>query len=864
MADLEKSISDPNAAELRQLIDLLPQYMCVDAPDGTVLYANHRLLEFLGLTLEETQASDFRTRTFHPDDLQRVRATREEAVARGIPWEVETRLLRKDGLYRWFLIRFNPLRDEQGNVVRWYAAGTDIHDRKQAEAELRQLVDAVPQHIVVLDGQGQRLHANQAALDYHGYTQDQFLEVDHSECFHHDDLEAYERLREDAITSGKSWEAEIRLRRRDGQYRWFLMRSNPLRDDQGRVLRFYLARTDIEDRKRAEEALHRINDFLTVYKQLVESSMDGILAFDKEGRYTIWNTGMEKIFGIRKEERLGRHASELCPFFKLVDGSTQKNCYSAVLTGNGVIAGDTPYVFPDSGREIFLEGHFSPLRGCDDKVIGGLATIRDVTARKKSADELRRSEAYLAEAQALSHTGSYAHDVSREIVYLSEEAHRIFGFDPTNASVTHEDVRSRVHPEDVPIFEACSANVIRERQASRSDFRLLLPDSTIKHIRCVSRPVFDALGDVVQVVGTNMDVTEQRQANAALEKAFEEIKQLKEQLYRENLALKEEVDQASLFEEIVGSSAPLKKVLVQVSKVAAAESTVLITGETGTGKELIARAIHKRSPRASHAFVSVNCAAVPVALIGSELFGHEKGAFTGATQRRLGRFELAEGGTLFLDEVGDLPAETQIALLRVLQERQFERIGGNQPIAVNVRIIAATNRDLKAAINAGTFRDDLFYRLNVFPIDVPPLRDRKEDIALLVEYLTERYASKAGKKIRSIQRQTLELLQAYEWPGNIRELQNVIERAVILCDTDTLSVDEVWLQKQPRSRRHNGNGLARLDAENERRLIESALAESGGRVAGAAGAAAKLGIPRSTLETKIRKLGIKKHRFHPD
>jgi PAS domain S-box-containing protein len=864
MADLQKPNRDPNAAELRQLVDLVPQYMCVDAPDGTVLYANHRLLEFFGLRLEETQASDFRTRTFHPDDLERVRATREEAVSRGMPWEVETRLLRKDGQYRWFLIRFNPLRDEQGNVVRWYAAGTDIHDRKQAEAELRQLVDAVPQHIIVLDGQGQRLYANQAALDYHGYTLDHFLAVDHSECFHHDDLAAYDRLRENAIASGNSWEAEVRLRRRDGQYRWFLMRSNPLRDDQGRVIRFYLARTDIEDRKTAERALQRSNDFLTVYKQLVESSMDGILAFDREGRYIIWNTGMEKIFGIRKEERLGKHASELCPFFKLLDGTTQKNCYSAVLAGKGVIVSDNPYVFPDSGREIFLEGHFSPLRDCDDNVIGGLATIRDVTERKKSADALRQNEAYLAEAQALSHTGSYAHDLNRQIVYLSEEAHRIFVFDPTNTTVTYEDVRSRVHPEDVPIFEACSPNVIREREASTSDFRLLLPDGTIKHIHCVSRPVFDALGEVVEVVGTNMDVTEQRQANAALEKAFEEIKQLKEQLYRENLALKEEVDQASLFEEIVGSSTPLKRVLVQVSKVAAADSTVLITGETGTGKELIARAIHKRSPRASRAFVSVNCAAVPAALIGSELFGHEKGAFTGATQRRLGRFELAEGGTLFLDEVGDLPAETQIALLRVLQERQFERIGGNQPIAVNVRIIAATNRDLKAAINAGTFRNDLFYRLNVFPIEVPPLRDRKEDIPLLVAYITERYASKAGKKIRSIQRRTLELLQAYEWPGNVRELQNVVERAVILCDGDTLSVDEVWLQKEPSSRRHNGNGLARLDAENERRLIESALAESGGRVAGAAGAAARLGIPRSTLETKIRKLGIKKHRFHPD
>jgi len=358
-----------------------------------------------------------------------------------------------------------------------------------------------------------------------------------------------------------------------------------------------------------------------------------------------------------------------------------------------------------------------------------------------------------------------------------------------------------------------------------------------------------------------MDVTEQHLAQAALEKAFEEIKQLKEELYRENLALKEEIDQTSLFEEIVGSSEPLRRVLVQVTKVARADSTVLISGETGTGKELVARAIHKRSARASRAFVSVNCAAIPAALIGSELFGHEKGAFTGATQQRLGRFELAKGGTLFLDEVGDLPAETQVALLRVLQERQFERIGGNQTLTTNVRIIAATNRDLQAAIDEGTFRRDLFYRLNVFPIDVPPLRDRKEDIPLLVEYLTERYASKAGKKIKNIEKRTLELLNSYQWPGNIRELQNVIERAVILCDGGTLSIDEVWLQHAPGRQSDTRNGLARLGSDREKALIESALRESKGRVAGSAGAAAKLGIPRSTLETKIRTLGIDKHLF---
>jgi transcriptional regulator with GAF, ATPase, and Fis domain len=257
----------------------------------------------------------------------------------------------------------------------------------------------------------------------------------------------------------------------------------------------------------------------------------------------------------------------------------------------------------------------------------------------------------------------------------------------------------------------------------------------------------------------------------------------------------------------------------------------------------------------------VNCAAIPPGLIGSELFGHEKGAFTGATQRRLGRFELADGGTLFLDEVGDLPPETQIALLRVLQERQLERVGGTQSIAVNVRIIAATNRDLKDAVAAGEFRSDLFYRLNVFPISVPPLRDRKDDIPLLVEYFTERYARKAGKKIRNIDKKTLELFLAYDWQGNIRELQNVIERAVILCDAETLSVDKSWLQSVSGRSNQAGIGLARPAAEQERKLIESALAESRGRIAGPSGAAARLGVPRSTLETKIRRLGILKHRF---
>jgi transcriptional regulator with GAF, ATPase, and Fis domain len=308
----------------------------------------------------------------------------------------------------------------------------------------------------------------------------------------------------------------------------------------------------------------------------------------------------------------------------------------------------------------------------------------------------------------------------------------------------------------------------------------------------------------------------------------------------------------------VGSSPALKTVLSSIVKVAPTDSTVLITGETGTGKELIARAIHKGSQRAGQAFISVNCAAIPSSLIASELFGHEKGAFTGALQRHQGRFEMAHSGTIFLDEIGELPAETQIALLRVLQERQFERVGGSRVISSDVRIIAATNRDLSAAIAAGAFRADLFYRLNVFPIDVPPLRQRQEDIPMLVEYFVERYAEKAGKQISKIDKNTLKLCQSYHWPGNIRELQNIVERSVILCTGDTFSIDAAWLSSKIVARQKASAPLTKTLQGYERELIEAALAESNGKVAGPNGAAAKLGIPRSTLDLKIKQLNIRK------
>jgi len=582
---------------VRLIVDSIAGLVAMMTPEGEVEFVNNRVLEYFGKTLEELKVwatSD----AVHPDDLPQVFVARRRSLETGEPFDIDHRLRRADGEYRWFHIRGLPLRDTEGRIVRWYTLLTDIDERRraeekarQSEVELRQLLDFAPQYVAVLgpDRDRTRLYTNQALLDYFGFTLDEWRSTDRHKYYHPDDWERLTSETQSKFLNGIPHEYEARFLRKDGKYRWFLFRWNPLRDEQGRVTRWYAAATDIEERKLAEQRLQN-----------------------------------------------------------------------------------------------------------------------------------------------------------------------------------------------------------------------------------------------------------------------------------ENVALRDEIDQASMFEEIVGSSKTLRRVLSQVARVAETDSTVLILGETGTGKELIARAIHNRSNRSTKAFVRINCAAVPASLIATELFGHEKGAFTGAVQRRMGRFELANGGTIFLDEVGELPPETQITLLRVLQEREFERVGGAQPISVDVRVLAATNRDLNGAIGAGTFRQDLFYRLNVFPIQIPPLRERRDDIPILLEYFIDRYAKKVGKRIKSIRKHTLELFQAYDWPGNIRELQNVVERAVVLCDDDTFSVDETWLKRKlaresPLSM--PASALGRLDADQEKRIIEAALAETGGRIAGPSGAAAKLGIPRQTLDSKISTLGIDKRRF---
>src|SRR5271154_6172388 len=487
--------------------------------------------------------------------------------------------------------------------------------------------------------------------------------------------------------------------------------------------------------------------------------------------------------------------------------------------------------------------------------IAGIAIERDQsqTALSAAFEEIKKSEGQLRQMVDAIPQTIVVLGPDGSVVYVNRTVLDYSGL--STEDLTKTDFRERVfHPEDFERLRETRRIGFSRGIPWENELRVRRKDGQYRWFLIRYSPLFDEQGRLIRWFSAGTDIEDRRRDE--------------DKLREENLALREEIDRSSMYEEIVGSSTPLRALLSQVGKVAPTDSTVLILGETGTGKELIAGAIHKRSKRSARAFIRVNCAAIPPSLIASELFGHEKGAFTGALQRRLGRFESADGGTIFLDEIGELPPETQVSLLRVVQEREFERIGSSRPISAAARVIAASNRDLEAAVAAGTFREDLFYRLNVFPIRVPSLRERKDDIPLLVEYLVERYAKRTGKKISHIKKKTLDLFQAYDWPGNIRELQNVIERAVILCDGETFSIDETWLQRKSNQQAVSMVSRAGVLAKDkkefvdrERNAIETALAECRGRVSGPSGAAAKLGIPPQTLDSKIASLGVDKRIF---
>ena len=482
------------------------------------------------------------------------------------------------------------------------------------------------------------------------------------------------------------------------------------------------------------------------------------------------------------------------------------------------------------------------LRMFADQAAAAIANAEAFEALERTRAEVEKRARELKQVIDLAPLHMFIWETDANVSYGNRAAHEYFGPIPPKRPMEFLDLVA--HPDDVEALKKGIREAMSRSERFEMEVRMRRHDGEYRWFLYQLSPLRDERGNISRWCGTRTDI--------------DEPKRVQDRTERENLVLREEIDRASMFEEIVGASPALQFVLARVSKVAPSDSTVLITGETGTGKELVARAIHRRSPRAGRAFVSVNCAAIPRDLIASELFGHEKGAFTGALQRRLGRFELAEGGTIFLDEIGELTPETQVALLRVLQEREFERVGGGVAIRADVRVIAATHRNLPELIEAASFRSDLYYRINVFPIEVPPLRERKEDIRLLVAYFIERYSTKSGKKFLSLSKKSMDSFEAYTWPGNIRELQNVIERSVIVCDSDEFSVDESWLSRAPVTL---SRPLVEDLLDEERARIEAALNRAKGRVSGPTGAAAALGLPASTLDSKIKALKIDKRRF---
>jgi formate hydrogenlyase transcriptional activator len=646
---------------------------------------------------------------------------------------------------------------------------------RASEQSFRLIVDSIPGLVNTTTAEGEFEFVSQQCLDYFGTTLEELKAQESkgwttSNIVHPDDFAHMQATWRRSVETGDPYQSEYRIRRADGVYRWFHVRSLPWRDTEGRIVRWYTLRTDIDDRKRAEDRLQLLLD---VTNQVVSN--------------------------LQLSDLLGAISSS-------VRRVMQCDLVSVCFPDSEIKRLQTFVIdFPDSKG--FIREELISIEGS----LGGFV-FRTGKPWAGNATDLLRS--------GLKNDPAIAEGLKTGCVLPLISRNGVLG------------VLALGRREDHP-FSSVDIGFLTQ---VANQVAIAVENAT-------------AYGQI-------------EEARAELEEAFEEIKDLKDRLQDENVALREQIDQALMFEEIVGVSPALRAVLSRVSKVAPTDSTVLLMGETGTGKELIARAIHKRSRRSSRAFVSVNCAAIPASLIASELFGHEKGAFTGATQRRLGRFELAEEGTIFLDEVGELPAETQISLLHVLQEREFQRVGGNQSIRANARVIAATNRDLEAAIADGTFRSDLFYRLNVFPIEIPPLRERKEDIPLLVEYFIDRFARKAGKSIRGMNKKTLNLFLSYPWPGNIRELQNVVERSVIVCETENFSVDESWLSRKPLANEPKSQSeLSQKFAAQEKEMIEAALRASGGRVSGPSGAAAQLGLHRSTLESKIASLKINKYRF---
>ena len=855
---------ESESLDVQVLVDSIPALIHTARPDGYLDYFNRPWLEYLGATLDKVAGWNW-TAFVHPEDVEGILAKWRGCLATGEIFEYETRVRRANGEYRWMFHRKVPLRDGNGNIVKWYGSSLDIDERKTAEEQLRRNAEDLQTSEFYL-AEGQRLaHMGSWAFDPDGfyYWSPELFRIhgldpaskppsvqEYLDRVHPHDRESMANLIKGILAKGSPFDATKRIVRPNGEVRYIRCVGAAVVENQS--LKNYVGSAiDVTEHELLTQELRRREAYLAEAQKL---SHTGSWAWNPAtGEPGYWSQECYRVLGYDPAEGLPL----LETFFQRIvpeELAAVREQFERAIREKADFELDLRFVHPITGiRNIRSTGHAVLDRYGDLREIVG--TVIDITDRKRAEEKIREQETGL-----------------RQILDLAPQLVAVFGPDSERLyanrvlldylGLTLEEWRQKfnsavpsyrtefVHPDDWQRVTDHSARAVSDGAAFELEMRLRKSNGSYRWFLARYNPLHDEEGQITRWYVTGTDIEDRKQAE--------------DRLRQENVALREEIDKASMF-EIVGTSPALKSVLSRISKVALSDSTVLVTGETGTGKELVARAIHRRSDRASRAFVSVNCAAIPRDLIASELFGHEKGAFTGATQQRLGRFELANGGTIFLDEVGELPAETQIALLRVLQEHEFERVGGSRRIRADIRVIAATNRDLQAAISARSFRSDLFYRLNVFPIEIPSLRERRADIPLLVEYFIDRYARKAGKKIKRVNKKTLELLQSYPWPGNIRELQNVIERSMILCETEIFSIDENWLPQQPLlpAEPKPQVELPRRLLVQEKNMIEAALKETRGRVSGPTGAAVKLGIPRSTLESKIRSLKINKNRFRP-
>jgi PAS domain S-box-containing protein len=823
--------------------------------NGRFLAANHVYQTIVGYTEEELRAVNFLDLTHEDYREANWELITELLDGKRRQFQIEKKYRRKDGSSIWVSNNVSLVPGAE-RVPRFIMAlSEDITQRKRAEEALRSheqnlrlLVDTIPGLVVTTTPAGEIEHLNRQVLEYFDKTPEELANWRTSDAIHPDDLPLTIAALTRSIQTGEPYEVEHHLRRADGVYRWFHARGLALRDKEGGIVRWYYLLTDVDDRRRAEEALRKSEALLHEAQRLART---GSWSWDVLSGRVVSSPENARIYGFQPNEDSA--APEV--YFQRIHPDHHeriREVFQTCVVEKTDYQADFPIVLLDrTVKYIHATGH--PILNKSGDLIEFFGTTVDVTEQHESRaalqaafEQIKAEETELRRMTDAIATYIYVFRPDGTALYANQAVLDYTGL--TLEEVQREDLPARIfHPEDVERLLEKRHEALARGKPFELEKRELGKDGKYRWFLVRYNPLRDDHGHIIRWYATGTDIEDRKRAE--------------ERMRDENLALREEIDQAFMFEEIVGASPALQSVLSSIVKVAPTDSTVLITGETGTGKELIARAIHKYSQRSGQAFISVNCASMPSSLIASELFGHEKGAFTGAVQRRQGRFELAHSGTIFLDEVGELPAETQIALLRVLQERQFERVGGNRIIPTDVRVIAATNRDLTAAIAAGTFRADLFYRLNVFPIEVPPLRKRKEDIPMLVEYFVKRYAEKMGKQIRKIDNNTLEVCRSYPWPGNIRELQNIVERSVILCGGDTFWIEKAWLASVQPPRQELAGPLPDTLQNQERKIIETALTESKGKVAGPEGAAAKLGIPRSTLDSKIKQLKIKKRRF---